>query len=350
MSMDVVTFGEAMVRLSPPDFQRLEQTSSLDTKIGGAELNVAVAVSRLGLKSRWVSRLTENPLGRMVRNEARKHGVDTDCIVWTPEDRVGIYFVEFGASPRPSSVLYDRAGSAISKIAPGMVDWDAVFAGARLFHCSGITPALSDSAAAATREALVAAKKAGCTVSYDLNYRGKLWTAKKAEEIQTPMMEYVDILISTEEDTKKVFGIHGGVTPPACGNASVEDGTFKAVSSETYGIVAQKLAEKFSFDTVAITLREDITVWRNTWGAVAYHGGQVYEGPRFDVEIVDRVGGGDSFNAGFIYGYLTKDVEYGLQFGNAFSALAHSVPGDFNYCTREEAEALLKGGNLRIRR
>ncbi len=340
--MDVVTFGEAMVRLSPPNFERIEQTTSLDARIGGAELNVAVAVSRLGLKSRWVSRLTSNPLGWMIRNEARKHGVATEHVVWTSQDRVGLYFVEFGASPRPSSVLYDRAGSAISRIAPGMVDWETVFAGARLFHCSGITPALSDSAAAVTIEALQAAKKARCLVSYDLNYRGKLWSPEKAQSVQTPMMEYVDVLISTEEDTKKVFGITGG--------ASVEDESFRAVSSETYGVVAQKLAEKFRFRAVAITLREDISVWRNTWGAVAYADGKVFEGPRFEVEIVDRVGGGDSFSAGFIYGLLTKDVEYGLMFGNAFSALAHSVPGDFNYCTKEEAESLLKGGNLRIRR
>ena len=342
MTADVLTFGEAMIRLSPPGFQRIEQANSFDVKIGGAELNVAVAVSRLGLRSRWVSRLTRNPLGRMVANEARKHGVDTDFIVWTPEDRVGVYFVEFGASPRPSSVLYDRAHSAVSRIAPGMVDWDAAFEGAKLFHCSGITPALSDPAAEATLEALEAAKAAGCKVSYDLNYRAKLWTTDKARAVQVPMMEFVDILISTEEDTKKVFGITG--------DASVDDGTFEAVSTETYGRVAQKLAERFSFEAVAITLRENVSVLRNTWGAVAYADGTVYEGPRFDVEIVDRVGGGDSFSAGFIYGYLTKGVEYGLEFGNAFSALAHSIPGDFNYCTKEEAEALLEGGGLRIRR
>ena len=342
MSADVVTFGETMVRFSPPDFMRLEQTPSFDARIGGAELNVAVAVSRLGLRTRWVSRLTDNSLGRMVRNEARKHGVDTDFIVWTPEDRVGLYFIEFGASPRPSSVMYDRAHSAISKIEPGMVDWDAVFDGVRLFHCSGITPALSDSAAAVTLDALKAAKKAGCKVSYDLNYRSKLWTAEKAQAVQTPMMEYVDVLISTEEDTKKVFGIAGDV--------SVDDESFKDVSSETYAIVAQRLAEKFSFEAVAITLRENISVWKNTWGAIAYHDGKIVEGPRFDVEIVDRVGGGDSFSGGFIYGFLMEGVEYGLQFGNAFSALAHSIPGDFNYSTKDEVEALLKGGGLRIRR
>jgi len=342
MTIDVVAFGEAMVRLSPPGFQRLEQTGAFEARIGGAELNVAVAVSRLGLRSRWISRLTDNPLGRMIGNEARRQGVDTEHLVWTPEDRIGLYFVEFGAAPRPSSVLYDRAGSAVSRIAPGMVDWDSVFDGAKWFHCSGITPALSDSAAEATLEALKAAKQAGCKVSYDLNYRGKLWSPEKARAVQTPMMEYVDILISTEEDTGKVFGIRG--------DAGVEAGDFRAVSSETYAMVARKLAETFGFEAVAITLREDISVWRNTWGAIVYAGGRLYEGPRFEVEIVDRVGGGDSFSGGFIYGYLVGDVEYGLQFGNAFSALAHSIPGDFNYCTKEEAEALLKGGNLRIRR
>ncbi len=342
MGVDLVTFGETMVRLSPPDFQRIEQTASLDVKIGGAELNVAVAASRLGLKTRWVSRLTDNPLGHMIRNEARKHGVDTEFVQWTPEGRVGLYFVEFGASPRPSSVLYDRAGSAISQIAPGMINWEAVFQDARHFHCSGITPALSGSAAAATLEALEAAKKGGCTVSYDLNYRGKLWSAEKAREVQTPLMRYVDILISTEEDTKKVFGIEGEI--------SGEKEDFRALSAESYGIVARKLAERFSFQVVAITLRENPSVWRNTWGAVAYHKGVIYEGPRFDLEIVDRVGGGDSFSAGFIYGYLTRDVQYGLEFGNAFSALAHTIPGDFTYASAGEVEALLKGVSLRIRR
>lgn len=331
-----------MVRLSPPHFQRLEQATTFDVHIGGAELNVAVAAQRLGLKTRWVSRVTHNPIGHLLRNEVRKHGVDADFISWTPAGRVGLYFLEFGASPRPSAVLYDRAGSAISMIAPGMIDWEKAFDGARHFHCSGITPALSDSAAAATLEALQAAKAAGCTVSYDLNYRGKLWSAEKAREVQTPMMKYVDILISTEEDTKKVFGIEA--------DAATEDRDFRAVSSETYAKVAQKLAETFSFDVVAITLRENPSVWRNTWGAVAYHKGAIYEGPRFEVEIVDRLGAGDAFSAGFIYGYLTRDVRYGLEFGNAFSALAHSIPGDFNYATREEAEALLKGGGLRIRR
>ncbi len=176
---DVVTFGEAMIRLSPPHFQRLEQTSSLDLQVGGGELNVAVGVSRLGLKSCWVSKLPRNALGRLTENRVRQAGVDASHLIWTEEGRMGLYFVEFGAAPRASSVLYDRSQSAISAIMPGEVDWKTVFEGARWFHTSGITPALSDSAAAATPEALKAAKQAGVTVSYDLNYRGKLWKPAK---------------------------------------------------------------------------------------------------------------------------------------------------------------------------
>ncbi len=343
MNVDVVTFGEAMLRLAPPAFHRIEQAMQFDVRVGGAELNVAVALSRLGCKSRWVSRLTDNPLGYLVRNEARKHGVDTDFILWTPEDRVGLYFFEFGASPRPSSVLYDRAHSAISRIQPGMIDWDQVFQGARLFHCSGITPALSPGAAAVTMDALKAAHAAGCKVSYDLNYRSKLWSAEEAERVQRPMMEYVDILITTEEDTRKVFGIEG--------DPSVDEGTFSSVSTRTYADVARKLGTAFGFDMVAITLRENRSVWKNTWGAVLWHQDAIIEGPRFEVEIVDRLGGGDSFSAGFIFGLLEKDdPEYALRFGNAFSALAHSIPGDFNYATRQEVESLLKGGGVRVRR
>ncbi|MBI4560231.1 MAG: sugar kinase [Candidatus Hydrogenedentes bacterium] len=340
--VDLVTFGEAMVRLAPPSFQRVEQTTNLEARVGGAELNVAVAASRLGLRTRWISRLTDNALGRMIANEARKHGVDVDSVLWTPEDRIGLYFVEFGAAPRPSSVLYDRAHSAISKIAPRMVDWKNVFAGVKHFHCSGITPALSDSAAEATAEALRTAKHAGCSVSYDLNYRGKLWSPEKARQVQEPMMEFVDILISTEEDTKKVFGIQG--------DKSVDDDSFASLSGQTYAIVAKKLADRFKFKVVAITLRESISVWRNTWSAIAYHDGKIHEGSRYEVEIVDRVGAGDSFSAGFIYGFLKQDVSYGLHFGTAYSALAHSIPGDFNYCSKEEVEGLMKGGGLRIKR
>ena len=214
--MDLVTFGEAMVRLTPPDFQRLEQARSFDAYVGGGELNVAVAAARLGVASRWVSRLPDNALGRMIANRAREQGVDIH-IDWTSDDRAGLYFAELGAAPRASSVLYDRAQSAISRIAPGTIDWPAIFSGARWFHISGITPALSESAARVTAESMIAAKKAGLTVSYDLNYRGKLWTPEKARAVQEPLMEHVDVLITTEEDTRVVFGMSAagpaGTTP-----------------------------------------------------------------------------------------------------------------------------------------
>ncbi len=340
---DVVTFGEAMIRLSPPNFQRLEQAVSLDVQIGGGELNVAVGVSRLGLKSAWVSRLPKNALGRLLENRARQAGVDTSEILWTDEGRLGLYFVEFGAAPRPSSVLYDRAYSSISTIRPGEVNWEEVLAGAKWFHTSGITPALSDSAAAVTREALQAAREAGVTVSYDLNYRGKLWSPAKAQSVQEPLMEYVDVLITTEEDTNVVFKIKA--------ESRSEEKGFEQVSAEPYKEVARRLQEKFNFRAVAITLRENPLVWRNTWTAIAYADGKFYEDVKYDLEIVDRIGGGDSFSAGFIYGHIThKSYAAAVRYCNAFSALKHTNPGDFNWATLTEVEQLLKGASLRVAR
>ncbi|MBM4339204.1 MAG: sugar kinase [Deltaproteobacteria bacterium] len=326
---DVVTFGEAMVRLSPPNYQRLEQTKSFDVNPGGAELNVAVGVTRFGMKSAWVSKLPKNGLGYLIRNRAQEFGVDCSHMVWSDKGRAGIYFVEFGASPRASSVLYDRAHSAISMIQPGEVDWAKVFTGSKHLHMSGITPALSASASETTAEALKAAKKAGCTVSYDLNYRKKLWTPADAKKIQEPLMENVDILITTEEDTNVVFGI----------------------KEKDYETAAEKLAKTFKFKIVAITLREDLSVLRNNWTAIAYQDGKIIRDRKYEVEIVDRVGAGDSFTAGFLYGWLKlKDVEKGVQYGNAFAALKHTIPGDFNWGTLDEVEAQLKGAGLRISR
>ncbi len=319
---DVVTFGEAMVRLSPPHFQRLEQAQSFDAQPGGAELNV-------GLKSAWVSKLPKNGLGYLIRNRARELGVDCSHIVWSDKGRAGLYFVEFGSSPRASSVLYDRAGSSISMVQPGEIDWVKVLTGAKHFHMSGITPALSASASETTAEALKAAKKAGCTVSYDLNYRKKLWTPAEAKKVQEPLMENIDILITTEEDTNVVFGI----------------------KEKDYETVAEKLAHTFKLKVVAITLREDLSVWRNNWTAIAYHEGKILRDRKYEVEIVDRVGAGDSFTAGFLYGWLKwKEVEKGVQYGNAFAALKHTIPGDFNWATLDEVEAQLKGAGLRISR
>jgi 2-dehydro-3-deoxygluconokinase len=323
---DVVTFGECMLRLSPPNFQRLEQATLLNMAVGGSELNVAAGVARLGLSAGWVSRLPDNPLGRMVRNKAREMGVDTSHLLWTKDDRLGVYFVEYGASPRASSVLYDRSHSAISKIQPGEVAWGEVFQGCRLFHVSGITPALSDSAAAVTAEAIGAAKAAGAQISYDLNYRAKLWTQEKARRVQAPFMAEVDILMTTEEDTERVFGITGS----------------------DYREVAKALADQFQLQVVVITLRGTPSVWRNTWSALAYSQGTYYDDVTYEVEVVDRVGSGDTFSAGFLYGYLTKDIARGLKVGNAFAALKHSSWSDFNWSTLEETEALIRGSGLRI--
>ena len=332
-----------MVRLSPPSFQLLEQASSLDIQVGGGELNVAVAVSRLGLSSTWVSKLPENPLGRLIQNKAREQGVDTSQIIWSKQGRAGLYFMEFGASPRASSVLYDRSSSAISQITLGEVDWKKVFAGAKWFHVSGITPALGQSTAAVTAEALKSAKTAGLVTSYDLNYRSKLWTDKEAQACQEPMMENVDVLITTEEDTKVVFKI-------TAVNQD-QDEKFTKVSADSFKTVAQKLQEKFKFKIVAITLRENPSVWKNNWTAIAYSGGKFYSDKSYEVEIVDRVGAGDSFSGGFIYGYLTsQNVETALKMGNAYSAIKHSIPGDLNWATRAEMESVMKGSGLRVAR
>jgi 2-dehydro-3-deoxygluconokinase len=325
---DVVTFGETMIRLSPPGHRRLEQTGLLEVNIGGAELNVANALSRLGLNTAWVSRLTSNPLGAMIRNKAREQGVDTSHIVWTAGERVGLYFVEFGASPRASNTIYDRAGSAMSQLKPGEIDWEEVLRGAKWFHTSGITPALGSGVAQATADALKTAKKLGCKVSYDLNYRAKLWTEEEAKKCQEPLMEYVDVLFSTEEDTRKVLGI----------------------TADGYTQVALGLSERYNFEVVCITLREDVSVLRNRWTAIACSGGKIYDDRTYDVEIVDRVGAGDSFTAGFIYGYLTGDVVKGLRYGNACSALKHSIPGDTNWSTLAEVGSAVSGGSLRINR
>ena len=325
---ELVTFGETMIRLSPPEHQRLEQAEQLDVHVGGSELNVAVAAQRLGLKTSYVTKLTRNPLGRMIENKAREHGVDTSHIVWTDDDRVGLYFVEFGASPRANSVLYDRRDSAIAKINPGEINWENVFHGAKLFHTSGITPALSDSAAKATIEAVHQAKKFGVKVSIDLNYRARLWSQERAREVMTKLMADTDILITTEEDTKRVFGIE----------------------EDTYEEVAHTLAKQFSLEAVAITLRETPSVWKNNWTAIVYADGQVYRGPKFEIEIVDRVGAGDSFAGGFLYGYVKDGPEAGVRYGVAISALKQTNPGDLVWTTRDEVERILDGGSLRIAR
>jgi 2-dehydro-3-deoxygluconokinase len=328
MPYDVVTFGEAMVRLSPPNFRRLEQARSLEVFGGGAELNTAVGLARLGRSTAWVSRLTQNPLGRLLCNHAREAGVSTEHILWTNADRVGVYFLEFGAAPRASSVLYDRKDSAMANIRPGMVDWPAVFAGVRWFHVTGITPALSANAALATQEALQAARAARVQISIDLNYRAKLWTPAEAGRCMADCLQYCDVLITTEEDVERVFQIKG----------------------KDYEDVAAQVAHRFSLPVVAVTLRDNPLVWKNSWTGIAYQSGAIFRTRTYEVEIVDRLGAGDSFAAGLIHGLLDGDVQKGLDYGVAASALKHSIPGDFDWVTPDEVEALLKAPGLRISR
>jgi 2-dehydro-3-deoxygluconokinase len=328
MPHEIITFGEAMVRLNPPNFRRLEQTNTLDVMVGGAELNTAVGLARLGHKAAWVSRLTDNPLGRLIANRAREAGVGTEHVVWTNDDRVGVYFLEFGAAPRASAVLYDRKGAAIANVRPEMFNWPDILAGSKWFHVTGITPALSRSAAETTREALQAARAAGVRTSIDLNYRAKLWSPAEAGRWMTEFVQLCDVLITTEEDTEKVLQISG----------------------MDYEDVAAQLARRFPLQAVAITLRENPLVWKNTWTAIVYAQGQTYRTHSYEVEIVDRLGAGDSFAAGLIHGLLENDPQKGLDYGVAASALKHSIPGDFAWIARAEVEALLKGGGLRISR
>ena len=333
----LVTFGEAMVRLTPPGFRRLEQATSLEVHVGGGELNVAVGAARLGLAARWVSRLPESPIGRLISGRAAEQTVDVSHIAWTSEGRAGLYFAELGAAPRASSVLYDRAGSAMSLLTPGTIDWPRAFDGTRWFHISGITPALSASAAATTAEALAAARAAGLTVSYDLNYRRKLWTPAQARAVQEPLMRHVDVFITTEEDTRLVFGVDKPRT--------------EAVDATAYEPIARSLQAQFGFKAVAVTLRDNPLVWRNSWTGFVVADGVRHDAPRYDVEIVDRIGAGDAFCAGLIYGASSgAGWARAVQYATALSALKHSIPGDFALVTRKEVEDVMAGGSLRVNR
>ena len=329
MPYEIITFGEAMIRLSPPNFLRFEQANSLDLKVGGAELNTAVGLARLGHSAAWVSRLTNNPLGKLIANQAREAGVSSEHIVWTNDDRVGVYFLEFGAAPRASSVIYDRKGAAIANVKPGTIPWASIFAGAKWFHVTGITPGLSASAAEVTKESLIAAKATGLQTSIDLNYRIKLWSPEQAGKCMAELMQYCDVLITTEEDIERVFGIKG----------------------KDYEESADLTAKRFGLKIIAITVRENPLVWKNSWTAIAYQNDKILRTKGYEVEIVDRLGAGDSFAAGLIHGLLEGDgLQKALDFGVAASALKHTIPGDFNWVTRDEVEAMLKGGGLRISR
>jgi 2-dehydro-3-deoxygluconokinase len=329
----VVTFGEIMLRLSPPGHHRLGQVQTLEATFGGAEANVAVALSNLGLRARFVTAVPDHAVGQAAVNALRAHGVETDHVLQRGS-RLGIYYLEHGAAQRPSRVIYDRAGSAMAAISAGQVDWSAALAGATWFHTSGITPALGDGAAEATREALAAAHAAGLTVSLDLNYRGKLWSREKARAVMTPLMEYVDIVVGNEADAADFFGIRAERTDVGAGKLDVSG----------YESVARELVSRFGLKMAAITLRESRSASDNRWSACLFDGTEFHVGPRYDVHLVDRVGGGDAFSAGLIHGLATgKPTPAALAFGVAASCLKQTIPGDFSLVSAAEVEALAGG-------
>jgi 2-dehydro-3-deoxygluconokinase len=331
--MRVVTFGEIMMRLATPGRLRFSQAKELELTYGGGEANVAVSLANFGLDARFVTRLPKNPFGDGAVSVLRSHGVDTSFVARGGR-RVGIYFLETGASQRASVVVYDRAGSAVSEVGPGEFDWPKVFDGAGWFHFTGITPALGPKVAEATAEACRAAKAAGLTVSCDLNYRKKLWTPAQARETMEGLMEWVDVAIGNEEDAEKVFGI-------SAEGADVEGGH---VAAEGYEQVARTLAGRFGLKSVAITLRESRSADENGWSAMLLHDGRVHRSRKYDVNIVDRVGGGDSFAAGLIYGLFSgKAGQDALEFAVAASCLKHSIGGDFNLVSVSEVENLVGG-------
>jgi 2-dehydro-3-deoxygluconokinase len=329
---DIVTFGETMIRLSPPDHLRLEQTAALNLSAGGAELNVAAGVARLGLTSAYVSRLPSNPLGRLIADKAREFGVDVSHMLWAEGERVGLYFVEYGAEPRPTRVYYDRKDSAFARIQPGMVAWSEIFLGARLFHVGGITPALSASAFEAQVEGMLAAQEAGCLVSYDVNYRAALWTVEEARKRQLPLMEHVDILITSLPDQPNVTELLSGLQ----GDDPAE--------------IARLVAEKFGFKVVLITMRKSLSAQRSALTSLAFADNQIYADRRYEVETIDPLGGGDACVAGFLTGYLEGDVQAGVRLGTAFSALQQTAPTDLPWPTRAEVEALILEGGSSMRR
>lgn len=341
MSKRVVTFGEIMLRLAPEGYYRFLQADSFGATFGGGEANVAVSLANYGFDAAFVTKLPKHDIGQAAVNSLRKYGVDTSLIT-RGGDRVGIYFLEKGASQRPSKVIYDRAGSAIATAKGEDFDWDEIFKGAEWFHFTGITPALDKGVAEICLVAVKKAKELGLTVSCDLNYRNKLWTKDEARETMTEICKYVDVCIANEEDAADVFGI----------KASNTDVTQGEVNREGYKEVAKELKDRFGFSAVAITLRESLSANDNNWSAMLYKNDEYYFSKKYSMHIVDRVGGGDSFGAGLIaatlMGYEPQET---IEFAVAASCLKHTIEGDFNMVTVDEVKKLAGGdGSGRVRR
>lgn len=337
MDKKIVAFGEVMMRLSPPGFQRFCQARKFDVIYGGGEANTAVSLANYGLPVSYVTRLPANDIGDACINFLRQYGVDVENIQRGGE-RLGIYFLEMGSMQRGSKVVYDRAHSAISTIEPGSIDWEGVFSDADWFHWTGITPAISENAAAVCLEAVRKAKELGVTISCDLNFRKKLWKwGKSPSEVMPELVSFCDVAFGNEEDADKVFGIRAPESDVLSGK----------VEAEQYRYVCERLSDLFpALSTIAISLRGSISASRNTWSAVLWNQGDFYEGPHYDItHIVDRVGGGDSFMGGLIYGFRKYGEEYQkiLDFAVAASCLKHSIFGDFNLVSVDEVEKLMSG-------
>lgn len=337
----VVTFGEIMLRLAPNGYYRFFQNDQMQATFGGGEANVAVSLANFGMDSVYVTKLPKHAIGQSAVNSLRYFGVDTSKIVRGGE-RVGIYFLEKGASQRGSVCIYDRAYSAIQQADVNDFDWDSIFEGADWFHFTGITPALGGNLVEICKKACIAAKERGVKISCDLNYRGKLWTRDEARAAMTELCKYVDVCISNEEDAKDVFGIEAE-------NTDIYGGK---LDHQGYKSVAKQLADKFGFEKVAITLRSSISANDNDWAAMLYDGEDYYFSKEYHLHIVDRVGGGDSFGAGLIYALLSgKDSKAAIEFAVAASALKHTIEGDFNRIGVAEIEKLAGGdGSGRVQR
>ena len=339
----IITFGELMLRLQPYNYERFVQCDHVEFTFGGGEANVAVSLANYGMDVAYVTKLPTHSIGQAAVNSLRRYGVDTTKIV-RGGDRVGIYFNEKGASQRGSVCIYDRANSAIALADSSDFDWDAIFDGAEWFHFTGITPALGGNLVEICLEACKAAKARGIKISCDLNYRGKLWTRAEAREAMTALCQYVDVCISNEEDAKDVFGIEAEATDIYAGE----------LNHEGYKSVAKQLAEKFGFEMVAITLRESHSAFDNGWSAMLYNVAkdEYCFSKKYQLHIIDRVGGGDSFGGGLIYSILSgKDTQASVEFAVAASALKHSIEGDYNMVTVAEVEKLAGGdGSGRIQR
>jgi 2-dehydro-3-deoxygluconokinase len=335
MTPRVVTFGELMLRLSPPGFERFLQSPVLSATFGGGEANVAVSLAQFGLHSTFVTALPKHAIGDAAVRALRAEGIDTSHIARSG-DRVGIYFAESGASQRASTVIYDRANSAISRMTADAVDWTAVMVGAAWFHVTGITPALGECAASATVTAVGAAKRAGACVSVDLNFRRKLWSESQAQKTMRPLMKDVDVVIANEEDLQSVLGI------PVAGS----DVTSGTLDVSGYREAAARVTRECGPAIVAVTLRESLTASDNGWSAVLWDAkaGVLHQSQRYMVHLVDRIGGGDSFSAGLIYAMVTgRPLDAALRFAVAASALKQTIPGDFNRVSVAEVDALAKG-------